>query len=104
MRLNVLILAVGLTVAIVTAVLMRRPVVMRIEFSGGDTAVVDGTPHPLPYRMALPDDPRLRLRIVNRDSVWRAVGVAAIPARDSGMYTPDQCLPPGPFSGIVPIR
>lgn len=63
-----------------------------IVFEAGGAAVIDQKPpRRLPATLQIVDDGRLRLRVINRDSVPHAAGVLGLPARDSAIVSAELC-------------
>ncbi len=68
-----------------------RMITIVFEPGGRDYHLENGQSMRLPATMDLLDDGRLRLRVVNRDSVGHAAGVLGLPARDSAIVSAELC-------------
>lgn len=66
--------------------------VINVEFAaGGRLAVVQGDSVALPGTMQVDDDGRLRLRVMNRDSVPHQAGAYGVGATDSALVSAELC-------------
>lgn len=66
--------------------------VVTIEFApGGRMALVEGDSVALPGTMSVDDDGRLRLRVVNRDSLPHQAGAYGVHAADSATVAAELC-------------
>jgi hypothetical protein len=72
--------------------LPRWRVITVVFEPGGRTWHVAGeSPRPLPATLDVDDDGRLRLRVLNLDTVIHDAGVLAVNARDSAVVPADIC-------------
>lgn len=85
--------AVPLVAGVVFGFLMPRWRTLTVEFAlgGREVRLPDGVVRPLPATMDIEDDGRLRLRVLNRDSVPHQAGVLAVAARDSATVGAEAC-------------
>ncbi|HVM43180.1 MAG TPA: hypothetical protein VMT77_06720 [Gemmatimonadales bacterium] len=77
------------------AVIFRgRTVSVTFQAGGRSYLGGDGRAHRLPATLTVPDAERVRLRVVNRDVRFHALGVLSVPPGDSVVVRPDVCAPP----------
>lgn len=68
-----------------------RTITIVFEPGGTSYSLIDGVSRPLPGTMQVDDDGRLRLRVINRDTVGHAAGVLGLPAQDSATVSAELC-------------
>ena len=85
--------AVPLVAGVVFGFLMPRWRTLTVEFTlgGREVRMPDGVVRALPATMDIEDDGRLRLRVLNRDSLPHQAGALSVLARDSATVTAEQC-------------
>lgn len=68
-----------------------RTVSIAFERGGTQVVVRDSAAQPLPGRILIDDDGRLRLRVINRDTVPHQAGVLSVRALDSATVGAEAC-------------
>jgi len=87
--------------ALGVAILRQRVVSVTFPEGGRAFQAGDGVPHPLPATMTLDDIGHLRMRVVNRDTRFHAVGVLSVAPGDSVEARPDVCVPTLPARSVA---
>ena len=90
---RVALFAVPLLAGAVFGFLMPRWRTITIEFPAGgrEVRLPDGVTTPLPATLEIEDDGRLRLKVINRDTIPHQAGVLGVSARDSATVGAEYC-------------
>ena len=90
-RLGIVVLVLAVGVAIGLAMPSWRMTTVIFAPGGRSWRIAGEAPRQLPATLGIDDDGRLRLRVINEDSIGHSAGVLAVAAHDSETVPADLC-------------